>query len=64
MGVDRTSSKYDRGVESFLNFTIKNASGTSLLRCPCTKCGNMRMLDPKLIMCHLFTNGILESYTC
>ncbi|KAL5569085.1 hypothetical protein UlMin_025660 [Ulmus minor] len=63
MGVDRTSSKHDRGVESFLNFAIKNASGTILLRCPCTKCGNMRMLDPKLIKCHLFTNGILESYT-
>lgn len=64
MGVNRTSSKYDKGVESFLNFAIKNASGTSFVCCPSTKCGNTRMLDPKLIKCHFFTNGILESYTC
>ena len=58
MGVDRTTSLYAKGVESFMKFAIENANDTSLIRCPCTKCGNMRLLEPKLIKCHLFTNGI------
>ena len=63
MRVDRTTSLYAKGVESFMKFAIENANDTNLIRCPCTKCGNMRLLEPKLIKCHLFTNGILSQYT-
>ena len=63
MGVDRTTSLYAKGVESFMKFAIENANDTNLIRCPCTKCGNMRLLEPKLIKCHLFTNGIFDQYT-
>ena len=62
MGVDSTTSLYGKGVESFMKFAIENANDTKLIRCPCTKCGNMRLLEPKLIKCHLFTNVVLDQY--
>ena len=56
-------SLYAKGVESFMKFAIENVNDTNLIRCPCTKCGNMRLLESKLIECHLLTNGMLEQYT-
>ncbi len=63
MSAHRLSSKYDEGVESFINFAILNSTKLNLIRCPCIKCGNLKFLDPKTIKDHLFVNGVLESYT-
>ncbi|KAL5576885.1 hypothetical protein UlMin_018584 [Ulmus minor] len=63
MSAHRLSSKYEEGVESFINFAILNFTKLNLIRCPCIKCGNLKFLDPKTIKDHLFVNGVLESYT-
>ena len=63
MSAHRLSSKYEEGVESFINFAILNSTKLNLIICPCIKCGNLKLLDPKTIKDHLFVNGVLESYT-
>ncbi|KAL5575707.1 hypothetical protein UlMin_017406 [Ulmus minor] len=63
MSAHRLSSKYEEGVESFINFAILNSTKLNLIRCPCIKCGNLKFLDPKTIKDHLFVNGVLKSYT-
>ena len=63
MSAHRLSSKYEEGVESFINFAILNSTKLNLIRCPCIKCGNLKFLDSKTIKDHLFVNGVLESYT-
>ncbi|KAL5550191.1 hypothetical protein UlMin_000367 [Ulmus minor] len=63
MSAHRLSSKYEEGVEYFINFAILNSTKLNLIRYPCIKCGNLKFLDPKTIKDHLFVNGVLESYT-
>ena len=63
MSAHRLSSKYEEGVESFINFAILNSTKLNLFRCPCIKCGNLKFLYPKTIKDHLFVNGVLDSYT-
>ncbi|KAL5540395.1 hypothetical protein UlMin_042418 [Ulmus minor] len=63
MFVDRTTSKYDDGVDSFIRFAIVNSDDSNVIRCPCTKCRNAKLLHPNVVKDHLFVNGVLESYT-
>ena len=63
MFANRTTLKYDDGVESFIRYAIENAGDSNVIRCPCTKCKNGKSLYPKAVKDHLFINGILESYT-
>ncbi|KAL5568851.1 hypothetical protein UlMin_025426 [Ulmus minor] len=62
MSAHRLSSKYEEGVESFINFAILNSTKLNLIRCPCIKCSNLKFLDSKTVKDHLCVNSVLESY--
>ena len=63
LSADRTSSKYDEGVNYFLEFASKHATHPNFLLCPCTKCGNLRCLDTNTVKDHLYIQGVMENYT-
>ncbi|XP_065620649.1 uncharacterized protein LOC136063750 [Quercus suber] len=54
--------EYIEGVLSFVEFASKNARGGKIL-CPCTKCVNLDLVPPGVAQAHLWSNGMLGSYT-
>ncbi|CAL9004428.1 unnamed protein product [Prunus brigantina] len=62
MHADRRSKAYELGVEGFLNFAVENLLNTIHVRCPCVKCGNIRLFGVGIIRDHLYFNGIDQSY--
>ncbi|KAI5343772.1 hypothetical protein L3X38_011648 [Prunus dulcis] len=62
MHADRRSKAYELGVEGFLNFAVENLVNTTHIRCPCVKCGNIRLFGVGIIRDHLYFNGIDQSY--
>ncbi|KAL6289176.1 hypothetical protein ACE6H2_006686 [Prunus campanulata] len=62
MHADRRSEAYELGVEGFLNFALQNLGNTTEIRCPCVKCGNIRLFGVGIIREHLYFNGIDQSY--
>ncbi|KAI5316563.1 hypothetical protein L3X38_036270 [Prunus dulcis] len=62
MHADRRSKAYELGVEGFLNFVVENLVNTTHIRCPCVKCGNIRLFGVGIIRDHLYFNGIDQSY--
>ncbi|CAL9010589.1 unnamed protein product [Prunus brigantina] len=62
MHADRRSKAYELGVEGFLNFVVENLGNTTHIRCPCVKCGNIRLFGVGIIRDHLYFNGIDQSY--
>ncbi|CAL8134518.1 unnamed protein product [Prunus armeniaca] len=62
MHADRRSKAYEFGVEGFLNFAVENLGNTTHIRCPCVKCGNIRLFGVGIIKDHLYFNGIDQSY--
>ncbi|CAL2255056.1 unnamed protein product [Prunus armeniaca] len=62
MHADRRSKAYELGVEGFLNFAVENLLNTTHIRCPCVKCGNIRLFGVGIIRDHLYFNGIDQSY--
>jgi hypothetical protein len=62
LSANRLTKEYAHGVEEFVAFAKAN-SNTTLLRCPCTKCSNVRYGNKKKIRDHLFYTGIMQSYT-
>ena len=63
LSADRTSSKYNEGVNYFLEFASKHTTCPNFLFCPCTKCGNLRCLDTNIIKDHLYIHEVMENYT-
>ncbi|XP_073120201.1 uncharacterized protein [Henckelia pumila] len=62
MSKSRLSSEYEHGVESFLEFAIKNAEDREAISCPCTKCGNLKKKKVETIRAHMYSNGIDLTY--
>ncbi|BFG30193.1 hypothetical protein CerSpe_164670 [Prunus speciosa] len=62
MHADRRSKAYELGVEGFLNFASENLGNTTEIRCPCVKCGNIRLFGFGIIREHLYFIGIDQSY--
>ncbi|XP_030940041.1 uncharacterized protein LOC115964965 [Quercus lobata] len=54
--------EYVEGVLSFVKFASLHARGGKIL-CPCTKCMNLNLVSPRVAQAHLWTNGMLGSYT-
>ncbi|KAL6279600.1 hypothetical protein ACE6H2_016481 [Prunus campanulata] len=57
MHADRRSKAYELGVEGFLNFALQNLGNTIEIRCPCVKCGNIRLFGVGIIREHFYFNG-------
>ncbi|CAL2247557.1 unnamed protein product [Prunus armeniaca] len=62
MHADKRSKAYELDVEGFLNFAVENLINTTHIRCPCVKCGNIRLFGVGIIRDHLYFNGIDQSY--
>ncbi|KAI5323610.1 hypothetical protein L3X38_032682 [Prunus dulcis] len=62
MHADRRSKAYELGAEGFFNFAVENLINTTHIRCPCVKCGNIRLFGVGIIRDHLYFNGIDQSY--
>ncbi|XP_057806813.1 uncharacterized protein LOC131021574 isoform X3 [Salvia miltiorrhiza] len=62
MSKNRLSNEYEVGVESFLQFAVKNGKNPNVMPCPCVKCGNLREKDVKTIRAHLTYNGMDLTY--
>ncbi|XP_073057309.1 uncharacterized protein [Primulina eburnea] len=59
---DRVSHEYEFGVESFLQFAVKNTKDPDTISCPCTKCGNLKKRNVETIRAHMYSNGIDLTY--
>lgn len=62
MGKSRLSKEYDLGVEMFIKFGERHANGSTLISCPCLKCGNFKKGSSQDIRDHLYIYGIDQSY--
>ena len=62
MSKDRRSTKYDEGVENFINFALAHSTNHTSIKCPCLRYGNLLCQTPQVIREHLFFNGIDLSY--
>ena len=58
----RGDREYIEGVISFVKFTSLHAHGGKIL-CPCTKCVNLNLVPPRVAREHLWSKGMLGSYT-
>ena len=58
----RGDREYVEGVLSFVKFASLHARGGKIL-CPCTKCVNLNLVSPGVAQAHLWTKGMLGSYT-
>ena len=54
--------EYVEGVLNFVKFASLHARGGKILY-PCTKCVNLNLVSPGVVQAHLWTNGMLGSYT-
>ncbi|ESR45947.1 hypothetical protein CICLE_v10003481mg [Citrus x clementina] len=55
--------EYEDGVENFMRFAIANAEGSSVIRCPCTKCMNLFFRTHTVVLEHLYFYDFDVSYT-
>ena len=58
----RGSMEYIEGVLQFVEFASKHASDGKIF-CPCTKCVNLSLVPPGAGHGHLWSKGMLQSYT-
>ena len=54
---NQLSTEYKEGVEKFINFTIKNVEGSSVVRCPCLDFGNLSFKTPTTVKDNLYMHG-------
>ncbi|PKA56251.1 hypothetical protein AXF42_Ash011181 [Apostasia shenzhenica] len=61
--MDRRSFEYENGVNSFIDFAQKNECLVNdRIRCPCLRCGNMKLFEVNIMKDHLFFHGFDETY--
>lgn len=60
---DRTSLKYQLGLESFFTFVKTHSGNAKKLRCPCSKCVNFKKKRLDVIRLHCYKFGFCLSYT-
>ncbi|XP_024043026.1 uncharacterized protein LOC112099786 [Citrus clementina] len=59
---NRLSTEYEEGVQKFINFAIKNARGSSVIRCPCVDCGNLSFETLTTVKDNLYMHGFDVKY--
>ncbi|KAF7115061.1 hypothetical protein RHSIM_RhsimUnG0068500 [Rhododendron simsii] len=59
---NRMSSQYREGVDSFIEFAMKNATPELAIRCPCVNCFNGKKHSSSLVRIHLIRFGISKNY--
>ena len=63
VNADRLSEQYKKGVEEFCVHAIKNAKNSTLIKCPCRKCLNVKEVRGQVQLCeHLMFHGIDKTY--
>ncbi|PKA53139.1 hypothetical protein AXF42_Ash009869 [Apostasia shenzhenica] len=61
MRMDRRSFEYSNGVKNFIEFALNNSiSSQEKMRCPCLKCGNMKLFSASTVKDHLLTEQFEE----
>ncbi|PKA64932.1 hypothetical protein AXF42_Ash011534 [Apostasia shenzhenica] len=61
--MDRRSFEYDHGVNSFIDFALKNEYLVNdRIRYPCLKCENMKLFEANIVKDHLFFHEFDETY--
>ena len=58
----RKKPKYTNGVKQFLEFAFAIVAEYGKIRCPCVNCDKYSYQNKKIIMLHLFSDGIVRSY--
>ena len=58
----RGDREYIEGVLSFVEFASLHACDGKIL-CPCIKCVNLNLVSPRVACEHLWSKGMLGSYT-
>ena len=59
---NRLSTEYEESVKKFINFAIKNARDSSVIRCPCLDCGNLSFKTPTIVKDNLYMHGFDVKY--
>ncbi|KAL3810174.1 hypothetical protein ACJIZ3_000048 [Penstemon smallii] len=62
MDCPRSSTEYQTGMQSFLDFAFSNSNNWTIL-CPCRKCKNGICRTRNVVLEHLLWNGFLSGYT-
>ena len=62
MNKKRFSREYIQGVKDFIQFATKSKSSDGKIPCPCTRCSNVYLFEPRVVHDHLVTNGICLGY--
>ena len=57
MNCSKMAKEYEDRVEKFMKFAIANVEGSSVVRCPCTKCMNLYFYTYKFVCEYLYFNG-------
>ncbi|PKA59300.1 hypothetical protein AXF42_Ash001394 [Apostasia shenzhenica] len=61
--MNKRSFEYDNGVNSFIDFALKNEFLINgRIRCPCLRCGNMKLFEANIVKDYLFFYGFDETY--
>ena len=63
MFASRVSEKFQLGVDNFLLFAEQVKDDRGFIRCPCRRCGNLRVFEVEEVREHMFRNIIDLSYT-
>ncbi|PKA48739.1 hypothetical protein AXF42_Ash018681 [Apostasia shenzhenica] len=61
--MDRRLFEYNNGVNSFIDFALKNECLVNgRIRCPCLRCENMKLFEANIVKNHLFFHRFDETY--
>ncbi|XP_063939815.1 uncharacterized protein LOC108198272 [Daucus carota subsp. sativus] len=60
---DRRTKEFERGVDELLLFAFENGCDENKISCPCLKCAHSKSWRAQTVRCHLFQNGIDQTYT-
>lgn len=60
---DRRTKEFQRGVDELLLFAFENGYDEKKISCPCLKCAHSKSWKAQTVRCHLFQNGIDQTYT-
>ena len=57
------TDEFLNGVEEFVSFACQQAnSSNGKIRCPCSKCKNLKYLNPDEVRVHLYKKGFIPNY--
>ncbi|CAJ2648225.1 unnamed protein product [Trifolium pratense] len=56
------TDEFLKGVDEFVSFAIQRDTSNKEIRCPCSKCKNMKFLDPEEVKVHIYSRGFKPDY--